>query len=392
MDSFTTGWQSMIVGILEGIEEVNAEVDRAQRVTERLRGGTRGAMDNKSRVTAADERNLRILDYLQDTNAGMPDFAGQFSIADMAQTNQMTSRRRSQFLQQMGMGAPQIGTDMDLLRSRARTASLSDMGIGQMDFAGQFDMQGMARDMERVNELTTRRDEILRQIQTPQERFNQQLQRLQELEREGLIGDEEYTRALENYREQLQRARDDTEGFASQTREMSNSLSMTFSSALEDSIIQWESWRDVARSALEDVQRIILRKTFTERAGSAIADWAAGLMSGMGGGGGINNTGVTVGNATPRSFAGGGYTGDSPRVGGMDGKGGFPAMLHPRETVVDHTKGGGAGTYITQHFTIDARGADANVDRKIRDGVRQAVNESVNRVRNIQQRRGSSRV
>ena len=37
------------------------------------------------------------------------------------------------------------------------------------------------------------------------------------------------------------------------------------------------------------------------------------------------------------SFEGGGYTGDGPRVGGVDGRGGFPAILHPRETVIDHT-------------------------------------------------------
>jgi tape measure domain-containing protein len=37
------------------------------------------------------------------------------------------------------------------------------------------------------------------------------------------------------------------------------------------------------------------------------------------------------------SFAGGGYTGNAPRVGGIDGQGGFPAILHPQETVVDHS-------------------------------------------------------
>ncbi|MCD2353680.1 hypothetical protein [Pseudosulfitobacter pseudonitzschiae] len=40
------------------------------------------------------------------------------------------------------------------------------------------------------------------------------------------------------------------------------------------------------------------------------------------------------------SFAGGGYTGNGSRSGGLDGKGGFMAMLHPRETVTDHTRGG----------------------------------------------------
>mgnify|MGYP000358221422 CR=1 FL=1 len=38
------------------------------------------------------------------------------------------------------------------------------------------------------------------------------------------------------------------------------------------------------------------------------------------------------------SFDGGGFTGDGPRSGGVDGKGGFPAIMHPNETVIDHTK------------------------------------------------------
>ncbi|WP_306111337.1 MULTISPECIES: hypothetical protein [unclassified Roseovarius] len=41
------------------------------------------------------------------------------------------------------------------------------------------------------------------------------------------------------------------------------------------------------------------------------------------------------------SFDGGGYTGSGARMGGVDGKGGFPAILHPNETVIDHTRGGG---------------------------------------------------
>ena len=40
----------------------------------------------------------------------------------------------------------------------------------------------------------------------------------------------------------------------------------------------------------------------------------------------------------PRSFDGGGFTGMGSRTGGLDGKGGFLAMLHPRESVIDHTK------------------------------------------------------
>jgi len=51
-------------------------------------------------------------------------------------------------------------------------------------------------------------------------------------------------------------------------------------------------------------------------------------------------------NSAPRSYDGGGYTGSGARSGGLDGKGGFLAVLHPRETVVDHTRGQGLGARV----------------------------------------------
>jgi hypothetical protein len=35
---------------------------------------------------------------------------------------------------------------------------------------------------------------------------------------------------------------------------------------------------------------------------------------------------------------GGGFTGFGSRSGGLDNKGGFLSVLHPNETVIDHTK------------------------------------------------------
>jgi len=55
------------------------------------------------------------------------------------------------------------------------------------------------------------------------------------------------------------------------------------------------------------------------------------------------------------SFDGGGYTGSGSRSGGMDGKGGFPAILHPQETVTDHTKGQrSSGSQANITFNINA--------------------------------------
>jgi hypothetical protein len=86
-----------------------------------------------------------------------------------------------------------------------------------------------------------------------------------------------------------------------------------------------------------------------------------------------------------QSFDGGGFTGTGGRSGGMDGKGGFPAILHPNETVVDHTKGQGGG--ITVVNNIDATGADANVDMKIRAAVQQSSQQTIMSIQDLMRRR-----
>ena len=53
------------------------------------------------------------------------------------------------------------------------------------------------------------------------------------------------------------------------------------------------------------------------------------------------------------SFEGGGYTGMGIRAGGLDGRGGMPAIVHPNETVIDHSKGQGMGG-VSVNFTIQA--------------------------------------
>ena len=58
-------------------------------------------------------------------------------------------------------------------------------------------------------------------------------------------------------------------------------------------------------------------------------------------------------------YEGGGYTGMGVRAGGIDGRGGFPAILHPNETVIDHTKGQGVGATVNFNITtVDAAGFD----------------------------------
>ena len=124
-------------------------------------------------------------------------------------------------------------------------------------------------------------------------------------------------------------------------------LKGAFSAAFRDS----ESPLQAFGNALENVM-------FT-RASTALAD--ALLGSGTAGG----NPGLLAGLF---SFDGGGYTGNASRSGGLDGKGGFMAMLHPQESIIDHTKGqstggGGSGGSVTVNIIESPGNGGKSVQR-----------------------------
>ena len=64
------------------------------------------------------------------------------------------------------------------------------------------------------------------------------------------------------------------------------------------------------------------------------------------------------------SYDGGGFTGAGARIGGMDGKGGKLAMLHPREKVIDLTRDQGASTAPQISYVVN--GANLTDDQIVK--------------------------
>src|SRR3972149_6955241 len=71
-----------------------------------------------------------------------------------------------------------------------------------------------------------------------------------------------------------------------------------------------------------------------------------GFLGGGGGSGGGIGGWLSGAFGKIFGFDGGGYTRDGPRMGGLDGRGGGVGLLHPRETVIDHTRGQSAGRSV----------------------------------------------
>lgn len=169
--------------------------------------------------------------------------------------------------------------------------------------------------------------------------------RLGERVAEGSMSGDEARKAIENIDDATKKASDSAKSFGG-----------AFTSALDDVLFRAESVGDVLKGLAMNVVSIGLQQSITQPLGAMVGNWMGGMFS----------------------FDGGGYTGNRPRAGGMDGKGGFLAMLHPQETVVDHTTGdrarGGAATgntYITVNATDNASKGDLR--RAVLAGQQQAL-------------------
>ena len=110
------------------------------------------------------------------------------------------------------------------------------------------------------------------------------------------------------------------------------------------------SFKDFADFVIKELLRIAIRKFIIENMFNAITGGLGSLFTGGKGKGigGLENA------KSGMMFEGGGFTGFGSRTGGVDGRGGFPAILHPNETVIDHRKGGRGGMPINITYNIQA--------------------------------------
>jgi len=171
---------------------------------------------------------------------------------------------------------------------------------------------------------------------------------------------------------------------------IADSISGAFGDFFMDLVDGTTSAKDAFRAMAADIIQQLYRILVLEQMVQSIAGAITGAFNPASAAG---TKGTVAPPKAPRKYEGGGYTGSGPRSGGLDGKGGFMAMLHPRETVVDHTKGQGAGgTVVNQVFNISANTSD-DTKRLITQTIAQAspaiINQSVGAVIN-QRRRGGA--
>ena len=152
------------------------------------------------------------------------------------------------------------------------------------------------------------------------------------------------------------------------------SFENAFMSAIDGTSSFKNAFKSMTREIISELYRVFVVKRITGFITNAFLGATVGPMQGP--------------TLPGMSLEGGGYTGSGARAGGLDGKGGFMAMLHPNETVIDHTKGQGASVTVVQNINIST-GVQQTVRNEIQSMMPQIAQSAKAAVVDAKRRGGS---
>ncbi len=215
--------------------------------------------------------------------------------------------------------------EAEAIKRQAKTDAKKDKGKkGKSDAQKLADRySAIVRDQKQYIAGLELEKSLLGQSAMERERMTVEAKLINKLEDAGIKLTAERAKEIANLAEQsaqvkfgLARAKAEMEGM----KQVGSDLGGIFKGLLDNTL----SWKDAAFQAVQSLLKYLNQVN------------VAGGGKGILGGGFLQSF---IGGALGITFDGGGHTGPGARSGGVDGRGGFPAILHPNETVIDHTKG-----------------------------------------------------
>ncbi|WP_191082728.1 tape measure protein [Roseococcus microcysteis] len=280
----------------------------------------RKQLDDRFRINSAYEERVR---RLREAEA-----AGGLTAADRTRLETLALRERDQALQRIEGTTRRVAT------------------IPRPD-----------REAEReINDLIRERERLIQNNETAYEKYQRRLETLGRLveraERAGRpVPDETISREANAALEELERGQQRVQAATERTSSTARDLGLTFSSAFEDAIIKGEKLSKVMQGLLQDIARVIARRTITEPLGNAVTTALSGF---------------SFGNLFSGLFRaeGGPVSAGQPYIVGERG----PEWFVPSRsgTVLPNGTAPASGPVIHQTISIDARGADAGVEARLR--------------------------
>lgn len=366
-----------IIGKMDAIRAIqsstNVEFDAARAEVERIRSAIKNAVDGMvsfdGEVVTAKELSERLSLTLGNMNVDSAISGVNFLANDLGVTLEVANKLNAALDAAAGIRAhvkPTGGdrglsyglgaTDVDVSANSLSFGPTSTTSSNPTNIAGYkspvADLSGLTgggrsgsrssgggksesqREAERTyNESISERDKILEGLKTEQDKYNDALAQAKRLMDAEVLSVDAYTQHVAQLNEELK---------DSQFGPLRDEID-SFTDALFDG---QDAVKDYVKNAILEFAKLQFSQGLQGLLG------IGGSVGGATGGGLLSVLGSLL------SFDGGGSTGSGSRSGGVDGKGGFPAILHPNETVIDHTKNnrGYSGGAMAVSVSVDNNG------------------------------------
>jgi len=311
-------------GVLETAADIakkqKAEEDRLKKLaSERSKFASKAQSEAERAKRDAEQQQKAVEDYIKSLD-------------------QQTTKFKEQSTEQRALAEIESGRFGKILPSQKErilnSAQIVDADKKELDFQQALE-DAEQRRKELQEDLMSQGKSIFEQMRTPAEIYANQIQNINSLYQAGAINLETLERATQSYFDTYKAGADDQGEKIKTNTELSRSFEGAITNTFMTAIRDGGSFGRLLEKLAADLAYMIVQQQIIAPIAKAAGGWLAGLFS----------------------FDGGGYTGTGTRSGGVDGKGGFYAVLHPDETVVDHTKGqqvssGGRNVVINQTYNF----------------------------------------
>lgn len=312
------------IGVIETAADIakaqKAEEDRLKKLAgERSRFASKAQSEAERAKRNAENQQRAIDDYIKSLD-------------------QQNSKFKDQTVEQKAIAEIESGRFGKVLPAQREriinSAQILDADKKEIEFQLALE-EGEQRRKELQADLIEQGKSLFEQVRTPAEIYANQIVKINELYGKQAISLETLERASKNYFDAYQAGAENQSKALTENEKMASKFGSAIENTFMTAIRDGGSFGRLLEKLAADLAYMIVQQQIIAPIAKAAGGWLAGLFS----------------------FDGGGYTGAGTRSGGVDGKGGFYAVLHPDETVVDHTKGqqissGGRNVVINQTYNF----------------------------------------
>ena len=380
----------------EGPKEINLALERTRQKFTEIVGGIENATDSQKNLlkqlleSAVASLNLNAniddgADEVRKTTTAAGNLVRQLSFAS-SQAAQLAANlaRAPAGVQAMKNQTAIIQAEIDAVNAGYSEAAASsaafrkqrELELGLADAAGERERAYISSLINRDVEAFEQREKAKNQLEEVKQVFNEVAE----------TGGGAMDKIKSKTKQVAQELTPLQEKMKSVAETIESSMEGAFMSLVDGTSSAKDAFRNMASSIIKELYRIFVVKQITGFISNAIGNmFGPGMTTGTP----LQVPSGSGASLLPPGYSGGGYTGNGARAGGLDGKGGFMAMMHPRETVVDHTKGQSMGGVVVNQTINVSTGVQQTVRTEIKSLMPQIAESAKSAVVDAKRRGGS---